>query len=47
MRAENITTRPPERGYLNKVLVILGAVAVTAGTYVAWPALAHLGSKLV
>ncbi len=47
MRVENITTKPRNSGYLKTVLAVLGAVAVSAGTYVAWPALTYLGEKLV
>jgi hypothetical protein len=47
MRAENIQSTEKNDKYLNAVLLLLGTVAVSAGTYVAWPALAYLGSKLI
>lgn len=47
MRAENLTTRPRDSRYLRNTLLILGTIAVSASFYVAWPALAHLGGKLV
>jgi len=47
MRVENITSKPRDAKYLNKTLVFLGAFAAMASVYVAWPALMHLGQKLL
>lgn len=48
MRSENLRTSPLDGSrYVHRVLVVLGVIAFSAGTYVAWPALAHLGSKMI
>ena len=48
MKTENLNSKPVNtRTYLRYVLLVLGAVAVTAASYVAWPALVHIGSKLI
>lgn len=48
MRTENVRTSPFEGSrYVRRVLTVLGVIAFSAGTYVAWPALTHLGTKLV
>jgi len=47
MRVENLTTKPRKANYLGVVLAGLGAVAATASTIIAWPALTHLGEKLL
>jgi len=47
MRVENITSKPRDAKYLNKSLAVLGVIAATASLYVAWPALVHLGQKLL
>lgn len=48
MRSENLVTRPLSRkNYVRTALVAFGAVAMAASTYIAWPALTHLGTKLV
>lgn len=46
-RIENITSTPRDAKYLNRSLIFLGAFAVAASIYVAWPALTHLGMKLL
>ena len=48
MRAENLETQPLDsRKYLQKVLVVFGVIAFSASAYVAWPALVHIGAKLI
>ncbi|MFO7983331.1 MAG: hypothetical protein R6V08_07775 [Desulfuromonadales bacterium] len=48
MKKENVRTNPLEGSrYVSSALVVLGIIAFSAGTYVAWPALVHLGSKIV
>ena len=47
MRVENLTSKPRKANYLGIVLAGLGALAATASTIVAWPALTHLGDKLL
>jgi len=47
MRVENITSKPRDAKYLNKSLVVLGVFAVAGFVYVAWPALMHLGQKVL
>lgn len=48
MRKEDVKTSPFEGSqYVRRALVVLGVISVSAGTYVAWPALVHLGSKIV
>lgn len=48
MRTENLTTKPLNRSnYVQTALVALGVVAMAASTYIAWPALSHLSTKIV
>lgn len=47
MRVENITSKPREAKYISRSLVFMGGFAVVASIYVAWPALVHLGQKLL
>ncbi len=47
MRIENLTSKPRKANYLGVVLAGLGVVAATASTIIAWPALTHLGEKLL
>lgn len=36
-----------DRNYIGKVLAVAGIFAVSASLTVAWPALSHIGMKLV
>ncbi|HEX9777486.1 MAG TPA: hypothetical protein VGA63_05005 [Geopsychrobacteraceae bacterium] len=47
MKSENITARPETRQNVVVALAIFGIAAIPASLYVAWPALAHLGGKLL
>jgi hypothetical protein len=47
MRSENISARPEARQNVAIALVIFGFAAIPASIYVAWPALVHLGEKLI
>lgn len=47
MRAENSQSKPVSDKYLRNTLVAMGVAAFAASVYVAWPALAHLGSKMI
>jgi hypothetical protein len=47
MNPENITARPDERQKVVVALAIFGLAAIPASIYVAWPALVHIGEKLV
>lgn len=47
MRAENISAKPEERTKVVVALTILGFVAIPAALVVAWPALVHIGAKLI
>lgn len=47
MRAENLTAKPEERSRVAVVLAIFGFAAIPAAIYVAWPALVHIGEKLI
>jgi len=47
MRAENITAKPEKRDQVVIALTLIGMIAIPAALFVAWPALVHLGAKLV
>ena len=47
MRTENLKSQPKESKYLKPVLVVLGFMAASASAVVAWPALTHIGEKLI
>ncbi|HEX9779059.1 MAG TPA: hypothetical protein VGA63_13005 [Geopsychrobacteraceae bacterium] len=47
MKAENITAKPEPRNRVVVALAVIGLVAIPAAFFVAWPALVHLGEKLV
>lgn len=47
MRAENNQSKPVSDKYLRNALLAMGVVALSASLYVAWPALVHLGSKMI
>ena len=48
MRTENLSTKPINRNnYVQTALVAFGVVAMAASAYIAWPALTHLGTKIV
>jgi len=47
MRVENITSKQRDAKYLSRSLVFMGGFAVAVSLYVAWPALMHLGQKLL
>jgi len=47
MKSENITARPEQRQNVVIALALFGFAAIPASIYVAWPALVHLGEKLV
>lgn len=47
MRTENITARPEPRQNVAVALILIGFAAIPAAIYVAWPALIHLGEKLI
>jgi hypothetical protein len=47
MRVENITSKPRDARYLNASLTVFGLFALLSSLYVAWPALAHLGGKIL
>ncbi len=36
-----------DRKYIGRVLGVFGVFAAGAALYVAWPALSHIGSKLI
>lgn len=46
MRAEDITSKPRKAPYLTKILVVGAIVAFATATYVAYPALAYLLTKI-
>lgn len=47
MRSENITAKPETRQNVAFALAIVGFAAIPAAIYVAWPALVHIGEKLI
>ena len=47
MRVENSQSKPVSDKYLRNTLMAMGVVALSASLYVAWPALVHLGSKMI
>lgn len=47
MRSENITARPESRHQVAVAVALFGFAAIPAAIYVAWPALVHLGEKLI
>jgi hypothetical protein len=47
MRAENITSKPRDAKYLTTSLMAFGLFAFLSSIYVAWPALSHLGGKIL
>lgn len=47
MRSENITAKPESRHNVVIALAIFGFAAIPASLYVAWPALVHIGEKLI
>lgn len=47
MRAENITAKPDPRSRVVVALAIFGFAAIPAAIFVAWPALVHIGEKLI
>lgn len=47
MRAEDITSKPRDAKYLSRSLTVAGIVAFAASVYIAWPALMHLGQKIL
>ena len=47
MRAENLTAKPEPRNRVVVALAIIGMAAIPAAIFVAWPALVHIGEKLV
>jgi len=47
VRAENITAKPEPRNRVVVALTVLGMAAIPAAFFVAWPALVHIGEKLL
>jgi len=47
MRAENITAKPEERNRVADALAVAGFAAIPLAFFVAWPALVHIGEKLI
>lgn len=47
MRAENITAKTEPRNRVVVALAIIGFIAIPAALFVAWPALVHIGAKLI
>jgi hypothetical protein len=47
MRAENVTSKPRDAKYLKNSLMVFGVCAFLSSMYVAWPALTHLGGKIL
>lgn len=47
MKVENSSTRPEGRKTVSYLLAAMGVFALPVSVYVAWPALTHLGGKLI
>lgn len=47
MKAKSNYSDLDDRAYVGKVLTVAGLFAVVASLSVAWPALSHIGLKLV
>ncbi|WP_291316579.1 hypothetical protein [Desulfuromonas sp.] len=48
MKQENIvSSRPQASNYVKATMVAMGIAAFSASAFVAWPALSHIGAKLI
>jgi len=47
VRAENLSAKPDPRNRVVVALAVFGLAAIPAALFVAWPALVHIGQKLI
>lgn len=47
MKVENSSSRPEGRKTVSYLIAAMGVFVVPVSLYVAWPALTHLGGKLI